>query len=122
MKKGMPLGQIVVPLDLPSQWRHPLVVVLIDHLNPRSLATGARDAQRKAAMFGLGATELAIILVIVVILFGARRLPEIGSGVGKAIKNFKAGVTDSEIDVTPEQESVSDQAAGDGKKSPPSEA
>ena len=31
---------------------------------------------------------------IVVILFGARRLPEIGSGVGKAIKNFKAGVTD----------------------------
>ena len=54
MKKGMPLGQIVVPLDLPSQWRHPLVVVLIDHLNPRSLATGARDAQRKAAMFGIG--------------------------------------------------------------------
>ncbi|MDG2050873.1 MAG: twin-arginine translocase TatA/TatE family subunit [Myxococcota bacterium] len=73
-------------------------------------------------MFGLGATELAIIMVIVVILFGARRLPEIGSGVGKAIKNFKAGVTGSEIDVTPDPESVTDQAAGEGKKSPQSEA
>jgi len=53
-------------------------------------------------MFGLGATELLIILAIVVVLFGARRLPEIGSGVGKAIKNFKAGISGKdEIDVTP---------------------
>ena len=60
-------------------------------------------------MFGLGPWELAIILAIVVILFGARRLPEIGSGVGKAIKNFKAGVSgDDEIDVTPEKEKVTD--------------
>jgi sec-independent protein translocase protein TatA len=65
-------------------------------------------------MFGLGATELAIILVIVVILFGARRLPEIGSGVGKAIKNFKAGVTGDEIDVTPEKDQVSERSAGNG--------
>jgi sec-independent protein translocase protein TatA len=57
-------------------------------------------------MFGLGATELGIILVIVVILFGARRLPEIGAGVGKAIKNFKAGISgNDEIDVTPENDS-----------------
>lgn len=54
-------------------------------------------------MFGLGATELAIILAIVVVLFGARRLPEIGAGVGKAIKNFRAGMSgQDEIDVTPE--------------------
>jgi sec-independent protein translocase protein TatA len=54
-------------------------------------------------MFGLGPMELAIILGIVVILFGARRLPEIGAGVGKAIKNFKSGVSgEDEIDVTPE--------------------
>ena len=60
-------------------------------------------------MFGLGPMELAIILAIVVILFGARRLPEIGAGVGKAIKNFKSGVSgDDEIDVTPEKEKVSD--------------
>jgi sec-independent protein translocase protein TatA len=56
-------------------------------------------------MFGLGATELGIILVIVVVLFGARRLPEIGSGIGKAIKNFRAGMSsESEIDVTPDPE------------------
>ena len=55
-------------------------------------------------MFGLGATELIIILVIVIVLFGARRLPEIGSGVGKAIKNFRAGMSSEEIDVTPEKE------------------
>ena len=56
-------------------------------------------------MFGLGATELAIIAVIVIVLFGARRLPEIGSGVGKAIKNFRAGMSGpDEIDVTPSSE------------------
>lgn len=62
-------------------------------------------------MFGLGAWELLIILGIVVLLFGARRLPEIGSGVGKAIKNFKAGVSEKgEIDVTPDNDTP-----GDGK-------
>ena len=43
-------------------------------------------------MFGLGTQELVIILAIVFLIFGARRLPEIGSGLGKAIKNFKGGV------------------------------
>lgn len=60
-------------------------------------------------MFGLGATELAIIAVIVIVLFGARRLPEIGSGVGKAIKNFRAGMSEpAEIDVTPDPEKPSE--------------
>ena len=58
-------------------------------------------------MFGLGPLELGIILAIVVILFGAKRLPEVGSGIGKAIKNFKSGIsTKDEIDVTPEPETV----------------
>ena len=60
-------------------------------------------------MFGIGTTELLILLVIVIVIFGARRLPELGSGRGKAIKNFKAGVsTEDEIDVTPKQDEVSD--------------
>ena len=57
-------------------------------------------------MFGLGATELIIILVIVLVLFGGSRLPEIGKGIGEAIKNFKKSTSENdEIDVTPEKES-----------------
>ncbi len=43
-------------------------------------------------MFGLGSQELIIILAIVFVVFGAKRLPELGSGLGKAIRNFKGGV------------------------------
>jgi len=40
-------------------------------------------------MFGIGIPELVIILVIILIIFGAGKLPEIGAGLGKGIKNFK---------------------------------
>ena len=43
-------------------------------------------------MFRLGAPELVIILVIVFFLFGARRLPEMGKGIGEGIKNFKKSI------------------------------
>jgi len=56
-------------------------------------------------MFGLSMQELLVILIIVVILFGATRLPEIGKGIGQAIKNFKKGMAESdEIDITPKKE------------------
>ncbi len=51
-------------------------------------------------MFGLGTTELILILVIVVIIFGVGKLPEIGAGMGKAIKNFKKASDGSLIDIT----------------------
>jgi sec-independent protein translocase protein TatA len=47
-------------------------------------------------MFGLGHWELLIILAIVIILFGAGKLPQIGSGIGQGIRNFKKGI--KEID------------------------
>jgi sec-independent protein translocase protein TatA len=53
-------------------------------------------------MFGLGLPELLIILVIVVLLFGAGRLPQIGSGIGEGIRNFKKSMKEKgEVDVTP---------------------
>lgn len=52
-------------------------------------------------MFGIGMTELIVVLVIVLIIFGANKLPEIGSGMGRAIKNFKkATLEPEEIDVS----------------------
>jgi len=47
-------------------------------------------------MFGIGMPELIIILVIVLIIFGAGKLPEIGAGMGKAIKNFKGATAEVE--------------------------
>ena len=47
-------------------------------------------------MFGLGMPELIIILVIIVIIFGAGKLPEIGAGIGKGIKNFKKATSDED--------------------------
>lgn len=47
-------------------------------------------------MFGIGMTELIVVLVIVLIIFGANKLPEIGAGMGRAIKNFKKATTEPE--------------------------
>jgi sec-independent protein translocase protein TatA len=43
-------------------------------------------------MFGLGFPEIALILVILVVLFGASRIPELGRGLGEGIRNFKKGM------------------------------
>jgi len=56
---------------------------------------------------GFGVWELLIILVIVLVIFGAKKLPEIGGGIGQAISNFKRASSEpDEIDVTPKEEGV----------------
>lgn len=56
-------------------------------------------------MFGIGTQELLIIFILILIIFGAKRLPALGSGLGKAIRNFKQGVSEpDEIDITPTKE------------------
>jgi sec-independent protein translocase protein TatA len=53
-----------------------------------------------------GTQDLILIGVIVVVLFGATKLPQLGSGIGQAIKNFKKGISEADaIDVTPQKDS-----------------
>jgi len=45
-------------------------------------------------MFGFGTTELLIIMVLVLVVFGAGKLPQVGSALGKGIRNFKSGMSE----------------------------
>jgi sec-independent protein translocase protein TatA len=78
---------------------------LIDAREPR--VTPNRRLPKKEGRFlmlGLGMQELVIILIIVIVLFGATRLPQIGKGIGEAIRNFKKATNEpEEIDVTPKK-------------------
>jgi sec-independent protein translocase protein TatA len=56
-------------------------------------------------MFGIGMPELIIILVIILIIFGAGKLPEIGGGMGKAIRNFRNATKDAE-NKKPDQDQI----------------
>jgi len=58
-------------------------------------------------MFGLGVGEIVLILVILVVLFGASRIPELGKGIGEGIRNFKKGI---KSDDTPERERLAERA------------
>ncbi len=63
-------------------------------------------------MPNLGFGELVIVLLIVMLIFGAGRLPQIGEGLGKAIRNLKRGLTtDDDIDITPTEKQVSETSA-----------
>ena len=63
------------------------------------------------AMFGLGAGELIVIAVLLIVLFGAKKLPQLGDGLGKALRGFQKAVSGAdekpatkplqEADVTP---------------------
>ena len=61
-------------------------------------------------MFGIGTHEILVILVIVLVVFGAKRLPEIGGGLGRAIRNFRQAASEpDEIDITPKDKKIEDE-------------
>lgn len=68
-------------------------------------------------MPNLGLGELVVILLIVVLLFGANRLPQIGEGLGKAIRGLKRGLnTDEDIEVTSKEKRVASRSGAEELK------
>lgn len=63
-------------------------------------------------MFGMGAQELLLILVIVLVLFGAKRIPEIARGMGRSISEFKKGVKDIDAESKGAMDSAKDEHKG----------
>ena len=56
----------------------------------------------------VGVTELLVILLIVLVLFGSKKLPELADGMGKAIRNFKRGISSDDEDVSPQPPATTD--------------
>ena len=71
----------------------------------------------KEMLGGVGPTELIIILFIILVIFGAGKLPEIGGALGKGIKNFKKATREpDEIDVTPSTKEITEKHAPSEEK------
>jgi len=59
-------------------------------------------------MFGLGYQELLLILFVLLLLFGAKKIPEIAKGLGKGVTEFKKGMRDLESEIKKEEEDSED--------------
>ena len=59
-------------------------------------------------MFGMGAQELLLVLVIVLVLFGAKRIPEIARGLGRSVTEFKKGVREIDAETSKAMDSAKD--------------
>ncbi len=66
-------------------------------------------------MGGLSVWHLIILFGITLMVFGPKRLPEIGKGIGEAINNFKKGLTGEEIDVTKREKLAEKKKSDDDK-------
>jgi sec-independent protein translocase protein TatA len=68
----------------------------------------------------MGFGELVLILIIVVVVFGSTKLPQLGDGLGKAIKNFKRAVNaQNELDVSPKDDKDKGEPENDAGAKPP---
>ena len=67
-------------------------------------------------MFGMGPMELTIVLVIVLVLFGAKRVPEIGASLGKGIREFKRSISDVDQQIRKSDEVQPAERLGAGER------
>lgn len=73
----------------------------------------------EASMFNIGTQELLLILIVVLLLFGAKKLPEIGGGLGRAIRNFRRASSEpDEIDITPNKDKTGTSTNNNGDGMP----
>lgn len=70
--------------------------------------------QTLAFLGSLGASELLIVLAIIVLLFGARKIPDLARGLGEGIRNFKQGIRDEEGSSKTDKKNL----PGDGEEKP----
>lgn len=71
------------------------------------------------AIFGLGGPEIALILFLILLLFGAKRLPELARGFGKSIREFKKATSEVETDI---RTAIDNPEQKPGPKSPPADS
>lgn len=62
-------------------------------------------------MFGLGHTEIILIVVAIVILFGATKIPALGSSIGQGIRNFRRGIKDAEAEKAADEKQEAEKKA-----------
>jgi sec-independent protein translocase protein TatA len=67
-------------------------------------------------MGNLGATEILLILFVILIFFGAKKIPELAQGLGKGIREFKKATRDIEDDITSEVKKIDEKGPDAGKK------
>lgn len=65
---------------------------------------------------GIGAQELLLILLVLLLLFGAKKIPEIAKGLGKSVSEFKKGMRDIEDEIKKEEFKKEDNSSEDKKK------
>jgi sec-independent protein translocase protein TatA len=97
-------------------------LIVIDTVAYAARVQGSAGRRSGAAgggvnVFGFGLQELIIIMVIALVIFGGKKLPEVGSGLGKAIREFKRGTSEpDEIDVTPKATTEEKEPAAPAEK------
>ena len=66
-------------------------------------------------IFGIGATELILIILVIVLLFGSKKIPEIARGLGRSMSEFKKGTREGEVESGKDEKKDQPPAASDSK-------